>query len=227
MIYADFGGIALTNCKICKEKTTVKRQPSSYTTYYQCIECGFIFKDEADVLPPTDEFNCYELHHNSIDNPNYVDRFKIFLNQAVFPYIQSIDTLLDFGSGPEPVLAQLLQRDYKIHADIYDLYYAPKSINLKSHYSVITATEVFEHLVNPIEITKQLHNLLVPNGILAIQTEFITDKALKNFFGWHYMREATHVSFYTPKSFEILGDKVGLEVIYTNHRNLITLRRNN
>lgn len=33
---------------------------------------------------------------------------------------------LDFGSGPSPVLAMIMERDYGFDMDIYDLFYSPE-----------------------------------------------------------------------------------------------------
>ncbi len=51
----------------------------------------------------------YDLHENSIEDMGYVNYLDNFLIKAVDPYINE-GQALDFGCGPEPVLAELLKR---------------------------------------------------------------------------------------------------------------------
>ncbi len=52
-----------------------------------------------------------------------------FIDKTVIPFVSS-GKLLDFESGPEPVLVQLLNRDYNFEIDHYDLHYSPKKYTL-------------------------------------------------------------------------------------------------
>ncbi len=93
----------------------------------------------------------------------------------------------------------------------------------KVSYDGITSTEVFEHLWEPVEILKRLKSILKKDGILAIMTLF-HPKDQTTFFDWFYIRDPSHVTFYTPKTFMMMAKKVGLEVIYTNHHRYLTLK---
>jgi hypothetical protein len=49
-------------------------------------------------------------------------------------------------------------------------------------------------------------------------------KEKDEFFDWFYIRDPSHVTFYTPKTFEVMADKVGFKVIETNNYRYITLK---
>ncbi len=209
-------------CKICGQKTLEMLNKNSGIKYYSCRCCDFIFKDENSILPRGEELKIYNNHNNSIDDPKYVNFFKKFLNSAVFSYCSGKEGL-DFGSGPSPVLAMLLKRDFGFKMDIYDLFFAPGKIYKGKKYDLITSTEVLEHLKNPLPYFKIFRNCLKPDGLLSIMTLFQPGNK-SEFFEWYYIRDMSHISFYTPKTLEIIGEKFGLKVVYTDNFRYISFK---
>jgi cyclopropane fatty-acyl-phospholipid synthase-like methyltransferase len=90
-------------------------------------------------------------------------------------------------------------------------------------YDGITSTEVFEHLWKPVDALQKLKSILKKDGILAIMTLF-HPKNQDIFFDWFYIRDPSHVTFFTPKTFEVMAKKVGMTVIDTNDHRYITLK---
>jgi cyclopropane fatty-acyl-phospholipid synthase-like methyltransferase len=131
--------------------------------------------------------------------------------------------LLDFGSGPEPVLKSILEDRYRFEVDIFDFFYATKASVFNKMYDGITSTEVFEHLWKPVDALQKLKSILKKDGILAIMTLF-HPKNQDIFFDWFYIRDPSHVTFFTPKTFEVMAKKVGMTVIDTNGHRYITLK---
>ena len=212
------------NCKICTNPTNSRTHPTLFTKYHICPNCGFISKDEVFHLSDKDEFSLYELHENSIEDENYVKFFEDFLQKAVFPFISIGRSALDFGSGPSPVLAQLMERDYGYDYTIYDKFYAPDTSYKNNTYDLITSTEVMEHVADPLPVFSELKDLLADDGLLAIMTLFAPDTK-DNFFGWHYLRDQTHVSIFTLTAIEIIADQVGLEIIYSDNKRYTTFKK--
>ncbi len=66
-------------------------------------------------------------------------------------------------------------------------------------FDVITAVEVLEHVVEPIEVLQQLTGLLKPGGLL-----FVTTGNARPFRGrletWRYVIPEIHVSFFEPET---------------------------
>jgi len=211
-------------CKICGEETREIMNEKLGVVFYYYDACEFISKDAEIKLTREEELALYETHENSIDDPTYVAYFKKFLNAAVLDYCTLPGKGLDFGSGPSPVLGMILERDYDFLMDIYDLYYSPEKTYEHKKYDLVTATEVVEHLKYPLEYFKLFESLLKDDGILSIMTLFHArdDAAFEN---WHYLRDITHISFYTQKTLESIAKMVGLEIIYTNEKRYTTFRK--
>ncbi len=211
-------------CIICAHATYTLKHPNLHTKYHLCKRCGFISKDVKDHLSQEQEFKNYELHENSIEDERYVAYFEKFLQEAVFPFVNEGKEALDFGSGPSPVLAQLMARDYGYNYTLYDKFYAPNTAYKGKKYDLITSTEVIEHIADPVPVFKEFRELLADDGILAVMTLFAPDVE-DNFFGWHYLRDKTHISFFTPKAMGILADTAGLEMIYCDEYRYTTFKK--
>lgn len=111
-------------CIICGSSTRIINHPKIADFYY-CLTCDFIGKDDQQLISKQQELQIYERHNNSIDDPVYVEYFNRFLKDAVFPFVNHGKHGFDFGSGPSPVLSQMLKRDHDYQMDIYDPFYAP------------------------------------------------------------------------------------------------------
>lgn len=208
------------NCKVCNSNTTVISHPK-FGDYFYCCNCEFISKDESNRLNEEEEKIRYSIHKNSIEDKNYVDYFYRFLNGAVTPFVGEGKKGLDFGSGPSPVLAQLLEEKFNYKMDIYDYYFSPEKVYIGKKYDLVTSTEVVEHLNDPLIYFNLFSNLLKPNGVLAIMTQFHKNDK-DHFLSWSYIRDRSHISFYTPKTMKYIAGKVGVKVIYTDDFKYIT-----
>jgi hypothetical protein len=191
--------------------------------YHRCEVCGFIHLDDTLIIDNESEKKHYEKHNNSFECTGYVKMFDSFIEEAVEPYILNIKTVLDFGSGHTPVLAELLRRK-KLEVDHYDLYFFPEKIYEIKKYDLITSTEVFEHLKEPKVILKTLLQSLNKEGYIILMTQFppVEDEA---FLNWWYRRDVTHISFFTPQSFEIMGEEMGLKVLKIINKNIVVFQK--
>ncbi|NLC33351.1 MAG: class I SAM-dependent methyltransferase [Clostridiales bacterium] len=210
-------------CAICHASTVpiLYTTKKAETTYHRCLRCGFTLKDRADILSAKDEFQEYENHNNSIHDRGYVSFLKDFLRQAALPFARG-KACLDFGSGPEPVLAQLLQRDYGFCVDIYDKFYAPAPVYEGKTYDLLTCTEVLEHIPDPRSVFALFRRAMHSQSVLSLMTSLrpISDS---EFLEWSYIREATHIAFYTMEAMTLLAQEHDLRIIYTDHKHHISL----
>lgn len=210
-------------CIICNSITY--SVATKFGFFHCCTNCEFIYKDYDSMISPKDELKIYNYHNNSIDDPSYVSFLKKFLNEAVLDFTNKGKKGLDFGSGPSPVLSEIMKRDYNWDMEIYDLFYSPEKIYRNKKYDLITSTEVMEHLKNPLDYFVMFKDLLVDNGILAIMTLFHPNN-VELFSNWHYIRDKSHISFFSLKTFEYIANIVGLEILYTNSERYITFKKN-
>jgi 2-polyprenyl-3-methyl-5-hydroxy-6-metoxy-1,4-benzoquinol methylase len=168
-------------------------------------------------LSPVDEKLRYDQHQNTSDNIEYIETFKRFIETAITPYPAT--QVLDYGCGPNPVLAELL-KSHNLQTDIYDPFYFPTEPQVES-YDLITSTEVFEHLREPLVTLEHINKLLKPGGYLAIMTKFLPPN--DQFVSWRYKDDTTHISFYSPKTFIQISQE--LELIQHNNQDIIVLRK--
>lgn len=213
------------NCPIC-DYTCESFQNWTHTVlYYTCPNCLYIFKDSSARLHPKEEKDRYLTHRNHIDDPEYNDYFERFLTDSVRLLLDSNWKVLDYGSGPEPVLANLLRVQYGLDVAIFDPFFAANTDVFDDTYDLITCTEVIEHIVDPHSVFELFSRLLHPGGYLAIMTRFHPENE-RDFLQWFYPRDITHIGFFAEQTFAYLAKTFGFSIVSTNHVNTITFRKN-
>ncbi len=195
-------------CPLCKSTNTHFFVKNTERTYQKCSDCELVFAPSRYFLNKSEEKSRYNLHENFIENIGY----RNFLSQVISPIKQRLSKGalgLDYGSGPSPVLATLLEIEgYKM--DFYDPYYADNQEVFNKKYDFITLTEVAEHFYYPAVEFKKILQLLKPNGYLVVMT-YRTD-TIADFKNWYYQKDPTHVCFYSNKSFEYIASKYKLSI---------------
>lgn len=211
------------NCKICGSPTRKFYDQQFDDDFYYCEVCEFIAKDESKILDVKVEKSKYDAHQNTFENEGYVNMFRGFLDKTVMPYITEGRDGLDFGSGPGPVLSELLSKEYGYDMTIYDLFYAPDTAYKNKQYDLLTCTEVVEHLKEPLDYFKHFESLVKSGGTIGIMTLWHpTDD--EKFCDWHYRRDKTHISFFTPKTMAKIAELVGMELLYADEKRCCCFR---
>ncbi|MTI60978.1 MAG: class I SAM-dependent methyltransferase [Firmicutes bacterium] len=208
------------DCKICNNKTLDILELESI--YYYCPKCNLIFIDEVSILDSIEEKSRYEEHENNHENQGYVRMFEIFIKQVIEPYISKTGLVLDFGCGPGPVLGDLLkERDFTV--DQYDPYFFPERVFEGKKYDLITSTEVFEHLKDPLQEMDKLYEHLKKDAYLAIMTSF--HPGIDDFADWWYKRDPTHITFYNSNTFKEIARKYNLEIVFEDRDKYCLLKK--
>jgi hypothetical protein len=186
--------------------------------YYHCQNCDLRYLDPQFYVSLEKEKDVYLTHENDVDSPEYQD-FMRPIFEKVKSIVKTDDKGLDYGCGPGPALAKMLnEAGYQVN--IYDpiFYNDPKAI--QTTYDYVICTEVIEHFKEPIKEFLKLKELLKPDGILAMMTLIYNSKI--DFANWHYRRDPTHVSFYSATTLEKLCSSINMELMYSdNHRIVI------
>ncbi len=193
----------LVNCPLCLHDKPVFYHQDKQRDYYQCPVCALVFVPPAQHPSRKRELGEYALHENHINDPGY----RRFLSKAALPLLERVTSPsmgLDFGCGPAPVLAKMLE-DEGHTMSVYDPFFHPDNSALASTYDFITCTEAIEHFHTPHQELMLLDSLLRPDGWLCIMTKRVIDKA--RFASWHYKNDPTHVSFFSDETFRFLGEK--------------------
>lgn len=190
--------------------------------YEECSECGYIGIRRRFFPDRAAEESRYRLHRNDLSEPGYRAYLSAFVDQALAPYLEPGDSVLDFGSGPAPALAMLLgERGYRVVA--YDPYFAPATAWRRRSWKGIAVHEVAEHLRMPGRTLAALSRRLEPGGIMALRTRF-PPAGRGEFESWWYRQDATHLGFFRPISFSRFAERLGLETPLIAEPDIVVLR---
>jgi SAM-dependent methyltransferase len=211
-----------STCTICNNKVHPLIDEVLDVTYDVCNSCGFIYKQPLYHLSKEDEKKRYLKHHNDDDNIGYKTYLKSFMKESILT-MENVQTILDFGSGPNPILKKLLQNEgYEV--DDYDPFFNDDQQYKDKKYDLIVLTEVLEHVFSPIQVLEELKNCLNVGGRLLIMTQF-RNMSEQDFLNWWYHRDTTHVGFYNYKTFQAIAKMLDLKIISTNKIDRIILTK--
>lgn len=199
-------------CPLCTCQETVLFFKDRKRTYRRCRRCRLVFVASRFWLSVADEKSVYDLHDNDPNDPGY----RHFLGRLTTPLLQKLDMQpgqkgLDFGCGPGPALAELMEA-HGHQMELYDPFYADDPTVFTKKYDFITATEVVEHLRDPQQQWTTLFALLKKGGWLGIMTKLVIDKTA--FAGWHYTRDPTHICFYSQPTFYYLAERFNAKLSF-------------
>lgn len=164
--------------------------------YRRCQRCKLVFVPPDYYLSRVAEHAYYQQHENHVDDPGY----RQFLSRLADPLaarLASASVGLDFGCGPGPALAAMLT-ELGHSVGIYDSFFFAEPAVLHRTYDFISASEVVEHLHEPGEVLARLWGQLRAGAWLGVMTKLVLDK--EAFVKWHYIRDPTHVCFFSRET---------------------------
>ena len=211
------------DCVLCKKNTDSFVDEKTHIKYYHCIYCEFICKSPELHQTIEKQKERYNLHNNTEEDEGYKAYFERFLDFTL-PHVGKPKKALDFGCGATSLLSQILETK-GIACEYYDPIYYPDTLDNSKKYDLIISTEVFEHLHHPKKVFQSLMDRVEKGGCLAIQTQFHTNDR-EVFKVWYYHQDPTHIVFFTKKSFEVLAKMYDCEVLASNEKNIVILRKN-
>ncbi len=198
---------ASRRCRVCETGETFRFLAVAGTAYRRCPVCLATLMEEP--LPSREaERAWYATHRNRIDDQGY----RRFLGRLALPLIERLaprSRLLDYGCGPGPALAAMLE-EAGHEVALFDPLFSPDPAPLARQYDAVTCTETIEHFHQPALEFRRLTSLVRPGGTLALMTCFQTDDA--KFADWHYRRDPTHVVFYREETLRLLAGRYGWEI---------------
>ena len=213
-------------CRICNSKCTVFDTAlvrNKYkATYVQCTNCSFI-----SVETPTWLEEAYSQPINASDT-GYVARNQIMANRVgalAKVALEKNPVICDYGGG-YGLLVRML-RDRGMDAWLYE----PLTTNLfapgfstssltetgdgkqVSKWSLVTAFEVLEHLVDPIQTVAEI---MTQTDSLLFSTE-LQPKGLTNAREWYYfgLSHGQHVSLFSSAALCAMAERLGVQITQT------------
>lgn len=186
------------NCPLCDSPEAEAFHKDNVRKYLRCPRCKLIFVPKEFHLAPDRERSRYDFHENSPDDPEY----RAFLRRLIdplLPHLEKGSSGLDFGSGPGPTLSFMMrQRGFEM--EDYDPFYSEDDSVLERSYDFIACSETVEHFCEPRKSWELMLGLVRPGGVIGVMTNIFEDGI--NFSDWHYIRDDTHVAFYSRETFE-------------------------
>lgn len=190
-------------------------------TYYKCSSCGFI-----QTEPPYWLNEAYESAITQLDiglvsrNLHYAEILESFLDNGL---LEEKGRFLDYAGGYGLFVRLMRDKGFNfyrqdvycknIFANHFDLIDLPEGAD----FEAITAFEVFEHLVSPID---ELKKMLKFSKVVIFSTELQPDGDLTPDNWWYFTPETgQHVSMYSFKSLETIAESESL-FLYSNKHNL-------
>lgn len=191
-------------CGLCRSEAHFFSEVS-LRCYFHCRVCNLIFVDPNQRVNLQEEREQYEQHRNSMDDLGYLS----FQDQLLVPMVQRLSmgsSVLEFGSGPSPVFAQRLEK-LGCRVTIYDYFFAPclEELHGIDRYDAITSVEVIEH-IGDLEATFNTWDRLIrPGGLIGVMT--LLWHGGQGFIDWWYLRDPTHISFFTKSTIHYISDR--------------------
>jgi hypothetical protein len=194
------------NCPLCHRSNPDFFHFDQDRSYYRCQQCLLICVDSKNLPEFCLEKERYQQHNNNPSDQGYVEFMYSFINPLVKRISQQTEGL-DYGSGPTPVLAELLEKE-GYHISVFDPFFANDRNLLAKQYDYLTCVETAEHFHYPAKDWQIMTQLVKKGGWLGVKTSMFNEKI--NFSLWHYKRDFTHVCFYSKETFGWIAQKFEL-----------------
>ena len=209
------------SCPLCGGNESSAYHQDKKRDYLHCCACNLVFVPAAQHLSRADEKATYDLHENHADDPGY----RKFLSRLFLPMVERIQESakgLDFGCGPGPTLSVMFEEAGHSVAP-YDVFYQADMAVLNDQYDFITLSEVAEHLSRPGAELGRLWDCLKPEGWMGIMTKRVIDKDA--FARWHYIRDQTHICFFSELTFQWLAEKWSARDLVFADKDVVLLQK--
>lgn len=197
---------SIPNCPLCTNSATELFHRDRKRSYFLCPQCDLVFVPPEFHLTPEEEKARYDFHRQDLTDSGY----RQFLTRLFRPLEKKLSSGargLDFGSGRSPTLSVLFEEAGYACED-YDLHFAVDPVMLADQYDFLACSETMEHLARPREEFERFLRMVKPGGWIGIMTQ------LRNqappFEKWFYKNDATHICFFSRRTFEWLGETCGL-----------------
>ncbi|MEG3926480.1 methyltransferase domain-containing protein [Microcoleus sp. D3_18a_C4] len=210
-------------CKICQSespKFASARILEKYDVdYFKCANCGFVQTEDpfwleeaySEPIANSDVGLVYRNTYLSNVTENFI--YNLFNHNAKF---------VDYGAGYGLFVRTMRDKGFNFywHDKYCENIFAKGFLAEKPEnkvYEVVTAFEVFEHLVNPLT---EIESILDFSRNILFSTELLPDTNPKPNEWWYYaLQEGQHISLYTTKALSIIAEKFKLN-LYSNGSSL-------
>jgi len=204
------------NCKVCSESYLVPLWSAGDAGFYRCLICGCDSSDKnyADVKHI---YNERYLDHNGTAEQNAgemqcnIDWFETY--RSVAPSKDFLDIGHNEGGG----LLAMQRKGWRVHGfDVNPVcnygphttiapYFAANLFPQK--YGVVMCREVIEHVEGWRQFLMEIHEVMLPGGLLQLQTPLPDRK------NGPLVYQLAHLQIFTPHALKLYCRDAGFEVL--------------
>jgi SAM-dependent methyltransferase len=183
----------------------------------RCAACGLVFVPPEYHVSIEEEKLRYSKHTNNRDDKKYVAYLSGIADEALGLPVKS-PRVLDFGSGPKHVLADIVSGK-GVHCVPHDPLYGLTAAGESERFDIVVACEVFEHLRDLAGELSFILRIVKPGGFLYVHTQLYD--GVKDFSSWWYIKDLTHINFFCRTTMEKVGEMVRRKIVSTNTTNTV------
>lgn len=203
----------------------------------QCNRCGLIYLDPRPTKKEMSEFYPQDYYRPKNLSGRIIRPYSILMEKMKAVEIskyKKCGRILDVGCGAGDFLSVFDCRKWeRFGVDISDKACKIANKNLNNnifcgelidcmfpnkYFDVVALNQVLEHMMNPIEETKEIFRILKDDGVLFIRVpnmDTLQLKLTKEF--WLHLDVPRHTYFYSEKTLKLLLDKNGFKIIKTSY----------
>jgi len=187
--------------------------------YFACPACGFVFSPCFDDWSDT-EFaeHIYNDDYKIVDPDILGERPRLnakVLADTFKEQARSL-TLLDYGGG-EGTLASLLAEAGFGKAVTFEPFDSRFTERPSELFNVITCFEVFEHVLSPLDLARDIAGFMAPESMLIFSTLVQPPNFPSLGVKWRFIRPRNgHISIHSRQSLAMVLQSAGLRLVSFN-----------
>jgi len=226
------------DCPVCKASQNQSLFPAGEGELVRCQNCSLVYYLPRPTLKQLSDFyNSLnyrkQFQESTMSGQSFAQARYRQLKNIINDYAPSLLTnsnrrFLDIGCGTgdlldvaasdgweitgteiSPLAVQQTNTTLKNNILFGDIF----SLDLpKNHYDVITIYHVIEHLLSPVEILTKVKELLMPGGIVFMETPNIKSIGAKvKGKNWSHIIPPEHITYFQPSSLRYTLNQAGFK----------------
>ena len=215
------------NCKICNSKASLafnsKVLSKYYVKYFKCPGCGYLFTENPYWLDEAYK-NPINISDTGIMARNIY--FSKIVSAILYFCFDKSAKYLDYAGG-YGIFTRIMRDigfDFYWHDDFTTNLLARGFEKSESRYELLTAFEVFEHFVNPIDEVKKMTEL---SDNVLFSTVTIPDEIPSKDWWYYGFEHGQHISFYSETTLKTIAKKFGMNIYPFKNLFLMTKKKLN